>query len=74
MEFMIDVVYCELCDYMNNCEYLMYMDCEVIFCFLFGLKGVGGFWKVKKCYVLNVYDMEDKWFVELYLKIMGMEI
>ncbi|MEI9060942.1 hypothetical protein R4H14_31625, partial [Pseudomonas aeruginosa] len=73
MEPMIDVAYRELCDYMNNREYLMHMDREAISCPPLGSKGVGGFWKAKKRYALNVYDMEDKRFAEPHLKIMGME-
>lgn len=73
MEPMIDVAYRELCDYMNNREHLMHMDREAISCPPLGSKGVGGFWKAKKRYALNVYDMEDKRFAEPHLKIMGME-
>ncbi|QQG32070.1 DNA polymerase [Citrobacter phage CkP1] len=73
MEPMIDKAYRELCEYMNNKEHLMHMDREAISCPPLGSKGVGGFWKAKKRYALNVYDMEDKRFAEPHLKIMGME-
>lgn len=73
MEPMIDTAYRELCEYMNNKEHLMHMDREAISCPPLGSKGIGGFWKAKKRYALNVYDMEDKRFSEPHLKIMGME-
>lgn len=73
MEPMIDKSYRELCEYMNNKEHLMHMDREAISCPPLNSKGCGGFWKAKKRYALNVYDMEDKRFAEPHLKIMGME-
>lgn len=73
MEPMIDTAYREMCEYMNNKEHLMHMDREAISCPPLGSKGIGGFWKAKKRYALNVYDMEDTRFAEPHLKIMGME-
>ncbi|WKV23391.1 DNA-directed DNA polymerase [Salmonella phage SEA1] len=73
MEPMIDKAYRELCEYMNNKEHLMHMDREAISCPPLGSKGIGGFWKAKKRYALNVYDMEDTRYTEPHLKIMGME-
>lgn len=73
MEPMIDTAYRELCEYFNNREHLMHMDREAISCPPLGSKGCGGFWKAKKRYALNVYDMEDKRYAEPHLKIMGME-
>ena len=70
---MIDTAYRELCEYFNNREHLMHMDREAISCPPLGSKGCGGFWKAKKRYALNVYDMEDKRYAEPHLKIMGME-
>lgn len=73
MEPFIDKSYIELQEYMNNPNHLMLMDREAISCPPLGSKGCGGFWKAKKRYALNVYDMEDTRFAEPYLKIMGME-
>ena len=73
MEPMIDKAYRELFEYMNNKEHLMHMDREAISCPPLGSKGCGGFWKAKKRYALNVYDMEEKRYAEPHLKIMGME-
>lgn len=73
MEPMIDKAYRELFEYMNNKEHLMHMDREAISCPPLGSKGCGGFWKAKKRYALNVYDMEDTRYAEPHLKIMGME-
>lgn len=73
MEPMIDTAYRELHEYFNTKEHLMHMDREAISCPPLGSKGVGGFWKAKKRYALNVYDMEDTRYAEPHLKIMGME-
>lgn len=73
MEPYIDKSYRELQEYMNNPNHLMFMDREAISCPPLGSKGCGGFWKAKKRYALNVYDMEDTRYAEPHLKIMGME-
>ncbi|WCZ66241.1 DNA polymerase [Yersinia phage MHG19] len=73
MEPAIDEGFVELCEYMNNKEHLMFMDREAISCPPLGSKGAGGFWKAKKRYALNVYDMEGTRYAEPHLKIMGME-
>lgn len=73
MEPHIDKSYIELQEYMNNPNHLMLMDREAISCPPLGSKGCGGFWKAKKRYALNVYDMEDTRFSKPKLKIMGME-
>lgn len=73
MEPAIDTAYRELCEYMNNKEHLMLMDREAISCPPLGSDGIGGFWKAKKRYALNVYDMEGTRFAKPKLKIMGME-
>lgn len=73
MEPMIDLAFKELCEYMNNVEHLMFMDREAISCPPLGSKGLGGFWKAKKRYALNVYDMEGTRYAKPHLKIMGIE-
>ncbi|WWS25277.1 hypothetical protein vBKpnAMK6_00323 [Klebsiella phage vB_Kpn_AM_K6] len=73
MEPWIDQSYREMCEYMNNKEHLMFMDREAISCPPLGSNGIGGFWKAKKRYALNVYDMEGTRYAEPHLKIMGME-
>lgn len=73
LEPTIDVAFRELCEYMNNREHLMFMDREAISAPPLGSNGIGGFWKAKKRYALNVYDMEGTRFKKPYLKIMGME-
>lgn len=73
MEPAIDLAYRELGEYMNNREHLMFMDREAISCPPLGSEGIGGFWKAKKRYALNVYDLEGTRFKTPYLKIMGME-
>lgn len=73
LEPAIDVAFRELCEYMNNREHLMFMDREAISAPPLGSNGIGGFWKAKKRYALNVYDLEGTRFKKPYLKIMGME-
>ena len=73
MEPMIDKSFQELCEYMNNVEHLMFMDREAISVPPLGSKGLGGFWKAKKRYALNVYDMEGTRYAVPHLKIMGIE-
>lgn len=73
IEPIIDAGYQEMREYMNNREHLMFMDREAISAPPLGSNGVGGFWKAKKRYALNVWDMEGTRFKEPKLKIMGME-
>lgn len=63
----------ELKDYMNNYQQKMFMDREAIAMAPLGSKGCGGFWKAKKRYALNVYDMEGTRYNPPKLKIMGLE-
>lgn len=63
----------ELKDYMNNYQQKMFMDREAIALAPLGSKGCGGFWKAKKRYALNVYDMEGTRYNPPKLKIMGLE-
>ncbi len=63
----------ELAEYLNSYEQLMFMDREAIACPPLGSNGIGGFWKAKKRYALNVYDMEGTRYAEPHLKIMGIE-
>lgn len=73
IEPVINAGFDEMCQYLNNYEQLMFMDREAIACPPVGSKGIGGFWRAKKRYALNVWDMEGTRFDEPYLKIMGME-
>lgn len=73
MEPIIDSGYQELRDYMNNREHLMLMDREAIAAPPLGSNGCGGFWKAKKRYALNVYDMEGTRYASPKMKIMGIE-
>lgn len=73
IEPVINAGFQEMCEYLNNYEQLMFMDREAIACPPLGSKGVGAFWRAKKRYALNVWDMEGVRFDEPYLKIMGME-
>lgn len=63
----------ELKEYMNNYQQKMFMDREAIALAPLGSKGCGGFWKAKKRYALNVYDMEGTRYNPPKLKIMGLE-
>lgn len=63
----------ELKEYMNSYEQQIFMDREAIACPPLNSKGIGGFWKAKKRYALNVYDMENIRYKVPKLKIMGME-
>lgn len=63
----------DMCEYLNNYEQLMFMDREALACPPLGTEGIGSFWRAKKNYALNVYDMEGTRYVEPHLKIMGME-
>lgn len=73
IEPVINAGFVEMCEYLNNFEQLMFMDREAIACPPVGSDGIGGFWRAKKRYALNVWDMEGTRFKEPYLKIMGME-
>lgn len=73
IEPVISAGFQEMCEYLNNYEQLMFMDREAIACPPVGSDGIGGFWRAKKRYALNVWDMEGTRFKEPYLKIMGME-
>lgn len=73
IEPFIDESYRELCEYMNNNEHLMFMDREAISFPPIGSDGIGGFWKAKKRYALNVWDMEGVVYEKPHLKIMGLE-
>lgn len=73
VEPVIDAGYQEMREYMNNREHLMFMDREAISAPPLGSNGIGGFWKAKKRYALNVWDMEGTRYKEPKLKIMGLE-
>lgn len=74
LEPIIDAGYQEMCEYMNNREHLMLMDREAIASKPLNSDGVGAFWKAKKRYALNVYDMEGtRYTTKPKLKIMGLE-
>lgn len=73
IEPVINAGFVEMCDYLNNYEQLMFMDREAIACPPVGSKGIGAFWRAKKRYALNVWDMEGVRFTTPYLKIMGLE-
>ncbi|EQA7786772.1 DNA polymerase domain-containing protein [Acinetobacter baumannii] len=73
IEPVINAGFQEMCEYLNNYEQLMFMDREAIACPPLGSNGIGAFWRAKKRYALNVWDMEGTRFKEPYLKIMGME-
>lgn len=63
----------ELAEYMNSYENHLAFDREAIACPPLGSEGIGGFWKAKKRYALNVYDMEGVRYHKPHLKIMGLE-
>lgn len=73
IEPVINAGFTEMAEYLNNYEQLMFMDREAIACPPVGSDGIGGFWRAKKRYALNVWDMEGVRFDKPYLKIMGME-
>lgn len=73
LEPLLSEAFEELKEYMNNYQQKMFMDREAISLAPLGSKGCGGFWKAKKRYALNVYDMEGTRYDPPKLKIMGLE-
>lgn len=70
---MLEGAFVDLQDYMNNYKNMMEMDREAIACAPLGSNGACSFFKAKKRYALNVYDMEGTRYKTPKMKIMGIE-